>query len=82
MRIDADAETAEPQTMAELLAEAEAGPAALQPLCAGELVEGTVASSSGDVVLVDLGGRPSGEIALRDGSAGELEPGDRISAIA
>lgn len=72
---------AEPQTMAELLAEAEAGEAALQPLRAGELVVGTVASVGGDLVLVDLGGRPSGEIAFREPGAAGLVPGDRISAI-
>jgi small subunit ribosomal protein S1 len=56
----------EAETMAELLAGVEADERALRPLRPGEVVEGIVASVSGDEVLVDLGGRSAGVVSLRE----------------
>ena len=58
--------TVDPVTMEELLADVEAGGGALRPLRPGEVVEGVVASLSGDEVLVDLGGRSAGVLSLRE----------------
>ncbi len=56
----------EAETMEELLAGVEASERALRPLRPGEVVEGVVASVSGDEVLVDLGGRSAGVVSLRE----------------
>jgi small subunit ribosomal protein S1 len=56
----------DPETMEALLAEFESEDKALRPLRAGELVEGTVASISGDEVLVDLGQRSAGLLSARE----------------
>src|SRR6266480_2403502 len=56
----------EAETMEELLAGVEADERALRPLRPGEVVEGVVASVSGDEVLVDLGGRSAGVVSLRE----------------
>ena len=56
----------EAETMEELLAGVEADERALRPLRPGEVVEGVVASVSGDEVLVDLGGRSAGVLSLRE----------------
>jgi len=58
--------TVDPVTMEELLADVEAGERALRPLRPGEVVEGVVASLSGDEVLVELGGRSAGVLSLRE----------------
>ena len=79
-----DAETLsehEPQTMAELLAESERDALAIRPLRSGETVEGTVASITGDEVLIDLAGRSAGILSLRDAGDEQLEVGDRIQAF-
>ena len=55
--------------MEELLASADADERSLRPLRPGEVVEGTVASISGDEVLVDLGGRSAGVLSAREASA-------------
>ena len=73
-----------PQTMAELLEDAEQEERAFRPLRRGETVEGTVAGISGDEVLVDLAGRSAGVLSLREASAaqtGPLEIGDTIFAL-
>jgi len=73
-----------PQTMAELLADAEEEERSLRPLRSGETVEGTVAGISGDEVLVDLGGRSAGVLSLREANAAlgaPLEPGDSVLAL-
>lgn len=73
-----------PQTMAELLAEAEQAERAFRPLRSGETVEGTVAGIAGDEVLVDLAGRSAGIISLREAAAaggGPLEIGDTVHAL-
>jgi small subunit ribosomal protein S1 len=73
-----------PETMAELLAEAEEDERSLRPLRSGETIEGTVAGISGDEVLVDLGGRSAGVLSLRDANAAlgaPLEPGDTVLAL-
>ena len=80
----AAAPDAGPQTMAELLAEVEQEERAFRPLRSGETVEGTVASISGDDVLVDLAGRSAGVLSLREASAaggGPLEVGDTVYAL-
>ena len=72
-----------PQTMSELLDEADREEGAFRPLRRGETVEGTVASIPGSEVLVDLAGRSAGVISLREGdaSAGHpLEIGDTVVA--
>ena len=73
-----------PQTMAELLAEVEREELAVQPLRAGESVEGTVAGITGDDVLVDLADRSAGVLSLREANASlgdPLEVGDRVLAL-
>jgi small subunit ribosomal protein S1 len=73
-----------PQTMAELLAEAEHEERAFRPLRAGETVEGTVAGITGDEVLVDLAGRSAGVLSMRDVSGSQPEPlaiGDTVFAL-
>jgi small subunit ribosomal protein S1 len=72
----------DPETMEELLAGFEEDERALRPLRPGEVVEGTVASVSGDEVLVDLGGRSAGVLSLREASAEgtDVAVGDRILA--
>ncbi len=70
----------EPQTMADLLEEAERSDAELRPLRAGETVEGTVASIAGDEVLIDLGGRSAGVLSLREAGEEALEVGDHVVA--
>ena len=59
----------DPETMEELLASADADERNLRPLRPGEVVEGTIASISGDEVLVDLGGRSAGVLSAREASA-------------
>jgi small subunit ribosomal protein S1 len=89
MRVDPDRdqeidEERGPQTMAELLADADREERALRPFRPGETVEGTVASISGDEVLVDLGGRSAGVLSLREASATLDEPlaaGDTVLAL-
>ncbi|HEV8535072.1 MAG TPA: S1 RNA-binding domain-containing protein [Candidatus Limnocylindria bacterium] len=73
---------ADPETMEELLAGIEADERALRPLRGGEVVEGVVASVSGDEVLVDLGGRSAGVLSLREasGEGTDVAVGDRIVA--
>ena len=68
MTTEIDPEHSVPETMAELLAAEELEQQALRPLRTGEIVEGTVASISGDEALVDLGGRSAGVISLREAS--------------
>ena len=73
-----------PQTMAELLEEAEQEERAFRPLRSGETVEGTVAGISGDEVLVDLAGRSAGILSLREASAAQPQPlkvGDTVFAL-
>jgi small subunit ribosomal protein S1 len=74
-----------PQTMAELLADAERDEQALRPLRSGETVEGTIAGITGDEVLVDLAGRSAGLLSLREANAassGEpIEIGDTVLAL-
>ena len=72
----------EAETMEELLAESLADEHALRPLRAGEVVEGTVASVSGDEVLVDLGGHSAGVISAREATAEGIAVavGDRVLA--
>ena len=71
----------EPTTMAELLAQSEREAFTLRPLRSGETVEGTVASISGDEVLVDLAGRSAGILSLREAGDEQLEVGDRVHAF-
>ena len=56
------------ETMEKLLADLEAGERALRPFRPDEVVEGVLASISGDEVLVDLGGRSAGVLSLREAS--------------
>src|SRR3989442_15514193 len=72
----------DPETMAELLAGIEEDERALRPLRPGEVVEGVVASVSGDEALVDLGGRSAGVLSLREatGEGTDVAVGDRIVA--
>jgi small subunit ribosomal protein S1 len=72
----------EPETMEELLAGAEEDERALRPLRPGEVVEGVVASVSGDEALVDLGGRSAGVLSLREasGEGTDVAVGDRVVA--
>jgi small subunit ribosomal protein S1 len=70
--------------MAELLAEVEREEQAFRPLRSGETVEGTVASITGDEVLVDLAGRSAGVLSLREANASldaPLETGDTVFAL-
>src|SRR5205814_2300473 len=72
----------EAETMAELLAGVEEDERALRPLRPGEIVEGIVASVSGDEVLVDLGGRSAGVLSVREasGEGTDVAVGDRVVA--
>jgi small subunit ribosomal protein S1 len=72
----------EAQTMEELLAAAEEDERDLRPLRPGEVVEGMVASVSGDEALVDLGGRSAGVLSLREasGEGTDVAVGDRVVA--
>ena len=72
----------DPETMAELLAGTEEDERALRPLRPGEVVEGVVASVSGDEALVDLGGRSAGVLSLREasGEGTDVAVGDRVVA--
>jgi small subunit ribosomal protein S1 len=72
----------EAETMEELLAGAEEDERALRPLRAGEIVEGLVASVSGDEALVDLGGRSAGVLSLREavGEGTDVAVGDSVVA--
>src|SRR4029079_4765714 len=67
----------EAETMEELLEDS-----ALRPLRQGEVVEGVVASVSGDEALVDLGGRSPGVLSLREEIEEEtgVAVGDRVVA--
>ena len=68
--------------MEELLASIEEEEPALRPLRPGEVVEGVVASVSGDEALVDLGGRSAGVLSLREasGEGTDVAVGDRVVA--
>jgi small subunit ribosomal protein S1 len=70
------------ETMEELLAGIEEDERALRPLRPGEVVEGVVASVSGDEALVDLGGRSAGVLSLREasGEGTDVAVGDRVVA--
>ena len=84
MATEIDPEHSVPETMAELLAAEELEQHAFRPLRTGEIVEGTVASISGDEALVDLGGRSAGVISLREASADgdeALAVGDHVYAF-
>ena len=72
----------EPETMEELLAGVEDDERALRPLRPDEVVEGVVASVSGDEALVDLGGRSAGVLSLREasGEGTDVAVGDRVVA--
>jgi small subunit ribosomal protein S1 len=73
-----------PQTMADLLAEADREDQAFRPLRSGETIEGTVTGISGDQVLVDLAGRSAGVLPLREANASLAEPlevGDTVLAL-
>src|SRR2546430_14933098 len=63
--------------MEELLDENE-----LRPLRPGEMVEGVVASGSGDEAFVDLGGRSAGVLSVREasGEGTDVAVGDRVVA--
>jgi small subunit ribosomal protein S1 len=65
--------------MEELLA-SEAREGSLRPLRAGDTVEGTVASISGDEATIDLGDRPAGVIPVREAGAEQLHVGEPVSA--
>src|SRR5436309_4495134 len=68
--------------MEELLAGIQEDERALRPLRPGEIVEGVVASVSGDEALVDLGGRSAGVLSLREASAEgtDVAVGDTVIA--
>src|SRR5438045_8732984 len=72
----------DPETMEEFLAGIEKDERALRPLRQGEVVEGVVASVSGDEALVDLGGRSAGVLSLREASeeGTDVVVGDRVVA--
>ena len=72
----------EAKTMEELLAGIEEDERALRPLRPGEVVEGVVASVSGDEALVDLGDRSAGVLSLREasGEGTDVAVGDRVVA--
>ncbi len=72
----------EAQTMEELLAGIDEDARALLPLRSGEVVEGVVASVSGDEALVDLGGRSADVLSLREASeeGTDVAVGDRVVA--
>jgi small subunit ribosomal protein S1 len=71
----------EAETMEELLAGADQDER-VRPLRPGEVVEGVVASVSGDEALVDLGGRSAGVLSLREasGEGTDVAVGDRVVA--
>src|SRR5205814_6749649 len=72
-----------PQTMAELLDEAEREEPGARALRRGETVEGTVAAITGTEVLIDLAGRTAGILSLRDTDAQPeetLQVGDAVLA--
>lgn len=68
--------------MEELLAGVEEDERAPRPLRPGEVVEGVVASVSGDEALGDLGGRSAGVLPLREasGEGTDVAVGDRVVA--
>src|SRR2546421_952839 len=68
--------------MEELLAGIQEDEHTLRPLRQGEVVEGVVASVSGDEALVDLGGRSAGVLSLREasGEGTDVAVGDRVVA--
>jgi small subunit ribosomal protein S1 len=70
------------ETMEELLAGIDEEERALRPLRTGEVVEGVVASVSGDEALVDLGGRSAGVLSMREasGEGTDVVVGDRVIA--
>jgi small subunit ribosomal protein S1 len=70
------------ETMEELLAGIEEDERALRPLRSGEVVEGVVASVSGDEALIDLGSRSAGVLSLREasGEGTDVAVGDRVVA--
>jgi small subunit ribosomal protein S1 len=71
------------ETVEELLAAGiEEDERALRPLRPGEVVEGVVASVSGDDALVDLGGPLAGVVSLREASVEgtDVAVGDRVVA--
>jgi len=72
----------DPETMEELLAGIEGEERAVRPPRSGEVVEGVVASVSGDEALVDLGGRSAGVLSLREasGEGTDVAVGDRVVA--
>ena len=72
----------DPETMEELLAGIEGEERAVRPPRSGEVVEGVVASVSGDEALVDLGGRSAGVLFLREasGEGTDVAVGDRVVA--
>jgi small subunit ribosomal protein S1 len=74
---EVDAPASEAQTMEELLDGSD-----LRPLRPGEVIEGVVASVSGDEALVDLGGRSAGVLSLREasGEGTDVAVGDRVVA--
>src|SRR6267378_3928326 len=69
-------------TMEELLAGIEEDERALRPFRTGEVVEGVVASVSGDEALVDFGGRSAGVLSVREatGDGTDVAVGDRVVA--
>src|SRR6267378_7238797 len=73
----------EAETMEELLAGIEEDERALRPLRPGEVVEGVIASVSGDEALVDLGGRSAGVLSLREASeeGTDVAVGDTVLAV-
>ena len=78
----AEREATEAETMEELLAGIQEDEHTLRPLRPGEVVEGVVASVSGDEALVDLGGRSAGVLSLREASAEgtDVAVGDTVVA--
>jgi small subunit ribosomal protein S1 len=69
-------------TMEELLAGIEENERALRPLRQGEVIEGVVASITGDDALVDLGGRSAGVVSVREATeeGADVAVGDRVVA--
>jgi small subunit ribosomal protein S1 len=82
MAVDPGGSTREAETMEELLAGIEEEGRALRPLRPGEVIEGVVASVSGDEALVDLGGRSAGVLSVREASeeGTDVAVGDRVVA--
>jgi small subunit ribosomal protein S1 len=68
--------------MEEFLVGIEEDERALRPLRSGEVVEGVIASVSGDEAMVDLGGRSAGVLFLREASeeGTDVAVGDRVVA--